>query len=245
MQRNRTCSHLGAQFMRPAGSISVPSQQRAALSPSASRRERRSAELRERLFRSALELFASKGYVETTVEDITEAADVGKGTFFNYFPSKEHILMAFGEMQLSRLESVICEAEQSDLPMREVMRTLVMRMTEEPVRNPAIVRALLQANLSSVPVRGEMVRIHDRNRALLSRLIRHGQEHGEIRTDLPAEEIAQVWRQTIFGTLMFWSLVGDASLVPRIEMAMRLLWDGIGVKPRAGSRDRTGTVQAT
>ena len=198
-----------------------------------SRRQRRSAELRERLFRSALELFASKGYAETTVEDITESADVGKGTFFNYFPSKEHILVAFGEMQLGKLESVIREAKASDQPMYELLRSLVMRMTEEPVRNPAIVRALLQANLSSVPVRGGMLRIHDRNRVLMGQLIRHGQERGEIRADLPAEEIAQVWRQTIFGTLMFWSLVGDATLTARIESAIYALWDGIGTKPHS------------
>src|SRR5215467_2176472 len=85
-----------------------------------SRRERRSAELRERLFRAALQLFASKGYAETTVEDITEAADVGKGTFFNYFPSKERLLIAFGEMQLARLEAVVGDAERSDQPMPEV-----------------------------------------------------------------------------------------------------------------------------
>src|SRR5262244_2336873 len=177
--------------MTSSGSVSVPPQRRALLPPVASRRERRSAELRERLFRSALGLFASKGYAETTVEDITEAADVGKGTFFNYFPSKEHILMAFGEMQLGKLESVINQARHSDQPMREVLRALVLRMTEEPIRNPSIVRALLQANLSSVPVRGEMLRIHDRNRALMGQLIGHGQQRGEIRTDLPAEEIAQ------------------------------------------------------
>src|SRR5499426_4828151 len=116
--------------MTPAGSISVSPQPPASLPPPASRRERRSAELRERLFRAALALFASKGYAETTVEDITEAADVGKGTFFNYFPSKEHILMAFGEMQLGKLESVINDARRSDQPMREVLRNLVMRMTE-------------------------------------------------------------------------------------------------------------------
>ena len=216
-----------------------PTDQRVSFPAAGSRRERRSAELRERLFRSALSLFASKGYAETTVWDITEAADVGKGTFFNYFPSKEHILMAFGEMQLGRLEAVVCEAEQSDLPMRDVMRMLVMRMTEEPIRQPAIVRALLQANLSSVPVRGEMVRIHDRNRALLGRLIRHGQERGEIRNDLPAEEIAQVWRQTIFGTLMFWSLTGDATLTARIETAIRLLWEGIRHKSGKHSGEKT------
>jgi AcrR family transcriptional regulator len=203
-----------------------------------SRRERRGAELRERLFRAALNLFAKKGYAETTVEDITEAADVGKGTFFNYFRSKEHILMAFGEMQLGKLEAIVREAQQSDLPMREVLHTLVLRMTEEPIRNPSIVRALLQANLSSVPVRAEMRRIHDRNRVLLGKLIRHGQERGEIRADFPAEEIAQVWRQTIFGTLLFWSLTGDHTLTERIEMSIRLLWDGIATRetPRASTR---------
>src|SRR5690349_11841727 len=74
------------------------------LAPPSDRRQRRSAEIRERLFRSALGLFAKKGFGETTVEDITEAADVGKGTFFNYFPSKDHILIAFGEMQLAKLQ---------------------------------------------------------------------------------------------------------------------------------------------
>jgi AcrR family transcriptional regulator len=229
--------------MSPAGSFSSAQTQGPGLLPVINRRERRSAELRERLFRSALALFASKGYAETTVEDITEAADVGKGTFFNYFPSKEHILMAFGEMQLAKLESVINEAQKSDRPMPEVLRTLVLRMTEEPIRNPAIVRALLQANLTSVPVRGEMLRIHDQNRRLISRLIRHGQERGEIRTDMPAEEIAQVWRQMVFGTLMFWSLVGDETLVARIETAIRLLWGGIGKKSQANSAKKIGTVK--
>ena len=208
-----------------------------------SRRIRRSAELRERLFRAALALFGKKGYAETTVEDITEAADVGKGTFFNYFPTKEHILMAFGEMQLGKLEAIVRDAKQSDLPMRDVLRMLVLRMTEEPMRNPAIVRALLQANLSSLRVRGNMLRIHDRNRALLGQLIRHGQERSEIRTDLPPEEIAQVWRQTIFGTLLFWSLAGDASLSERIEQSLEVLWTGIASRPSthiAKRRKQTG-----
>src|SRR5882762_3131321 len=119
-----------------------------------SRRERHGSELRERLFRAALALFAKKGYLETTVEDITEAIDVGKGTFFNYFPSKDHILLGFAEMQLAKLELIV----------------------------------------------------------------------GEIRRDLDPEDLAQVFRQTIFGTLLFWSLAGDASLTARIEQSMNVLW---------------------
>ena len=69
------------------------------------RRHRRSLEIRERLFRSALDLFAQQGFSDTTVEDITNAADLGKGTFFNYFPSKDHLLLAFADMQLTKLQS--------------------------------------------------------------------------------------------------------------------------------------------
>src|SRR6476661_5216543 len=68
------------------------------------RRERRKIEVRQRLFRAALQLFAIKGFNATTVEDITQAADVGKGTFFNYFPTKEHVLVEFYERHRERLE---------------------------------------------------------------------------------------------------------------------------------------------
>src|SRR5260370_25409091 len=115
---------------------SLPSANSASPPSRHDRRQRRSADIRERLFRAALALFAKKGYAETTVEDITEAADVGKGTFFNYFRSKEHILMAFSEMQLAKLESIVRETERSDLPMRRVLHAMALRMTEEPIRNP-------------------------------------------------------------------------------------------------------------
>src|SRR5215471_19913168 len=92
--------------------------------PASSRRLRRSAELRHRIFRSALTLFGKKGYAETTVEDITNAADVGKGTFFNYFPSKDHILLAFAEMQLSRLRRAVDDARERNIPLRQFFRSL-------------------------------------------------------------------------------------------------------------------------
>jgi AcrR family transcriptional regulator len=191
------------------------------------RRQRRSAEIRERLFRAALALFAKKGFAETTVEDITETADVGKGTFFNYFPSKDHILLAFGEMQLAKLEGAIETARRTNEPLPAFLRGLGPRMTEEPTRNPAIVRALLQAYLSTTPVRKAMIDLQKRIHSLHTQIIQLGQERGEIRGDLPAAEIAHVFRQTIFGTLLTWSLYGDATLHPRIESAFNVLWSGL------------------
>ena len=212
-----------------------------------SRRERRGAEIRERLFRSALRLFAQKGFAETTVEDITEAADVGKGTFFNYFPSKDHILLAFSDMQLAKLEQSIHGLRTSQQSLPEFMRGLVLRMSEEPLRNPGMIRALLLGYLSSTPVREAMINKQNRAHTLHKQMVEIGQERGEIRKDLPAAEIAHVFRQTILGTLLIWSVTGDASLQDRITSALQLIWNGIapqnsalnsGVPPSEGRSEQ-------
>src|SRR5437667_7246371 len=215
--------HLNmASRSKSPSSVIAPTEQSAP-----DRRQRRSAEIRERLFRAALNLFALKGCMETTVKVITAAADVGKCTFFNSFPSKDHSLLAFGEMQLSKLEAAIEMSRQIIEPMPEFLRTLGIRMTQEPTRNPAIIRALLQAYLSTTPVREAMMDLQGRVHALHTQMIQLGQDRGEIRNDLPAAEIANVFRQTIFGTLLIWSLYGDATLHSRIEAAFNLLWTGL------------------
>ena len=206
------------------------------------RRQRRSSQTRERLFRAALDLFAKHGFADTTVEDITNAADVGKGTFFNYFPSKDHVLLAFAEMQLSKLESIVDNLRVSNEPVPQFLRTLAVRMTEEPGRNPSLMRALLLANLSSTPVRDGMRINQARGHELLTDFVEIGQERGELRKDLPAGDIAQVFRQTVFGTLLIWSLYGDDSLSTRIRTAFDVLWQGLS--PRDGLAPAVPGVEA-
>jgi len=197
------------------------------------RRERRSIELRERIFRAALDLFAKQGFVETTVEDITNAADVGKGTFFNYFPSKDHILLAFAEMQLEQLRLAVEEARRAPEPLLEFVRSLLVRMTAEPARNPDLIRVFLLAFLGNSEVRQAMRDLHVHVLDLHTQMVQIGQERGEVRNDLPAAEIALVFRQAIFGTLLIWSLYGDASLQARMDSAFEIIWSGLS--PRAPS----------
>jgi len=211
------------------------------LSHPSNRRERHSRELRQRLFRAALDLFAKQGFAETTVEDITNAADVGKGTFFNYFPSKDHILLAFAEMQLGKLRVAVEEARRTSVPMPQFMRSLAALMTQEPMRNPAIIRVLLQAFLSNSQVREAMLDLQARVLAFHTEMIQLGQERGEIRGDLPAADIALVFRQTIFGTLLIWSLYGDSSLQSRMDSAFEVIWSGL--LPRTpGNFSNSGAV---
>ena len=198
----------------------------AGLPEGADRRSRRSAETRERLFAASVRLFAEKGFAETTVEDITNAADVGKGTFFNYFPSKEHILVAFSDMQLGKLERFVEAARISKEPMRAFFRTMSQQMTSEPAKKPDFMRALLQANLSSLSVRNVMRERNTRGEHLLSQFVQIGQERGEFRRDVSALEMARVFRQMTFGTVLLWSVYGDDSLAERIDRAIDILWTG-------------------
>lgn len=204
--------------------------------PHSTRRERRSAELRDRLFQAALQLFARKGYSETTVEDITNAADVGKGTFFNYFPSKEHILAAFGNTQIARVQAGADAAATTELPIRTFLNNLALDAISEPARNPAVVRALLQANLSSKPVRQVMREIHTRATALLARIVEVGQDRGEIRKEFASADIAQTLRQSLLGAMLIWSLYGDGSLEGRIEKVLNILWNGLATPGAVSGR---------
>ena len=71
------------------------------------RREQAKLERRERIYEAALNLFRTQGYESTTVDQITRQAGLAKGTFFNYFPTKDAVLRYLGSREIGRLGSTL------------------------------------------------------------------------------------------------------------------------------------------
>ncbi|PKB19862.1 TetR family transcriptional regulator [Janthinobacterium sp. 64] len=75
----------------------------AAATPASARPRTKPAEIRlDELMAAAEQLFLDKGVEATTVSDITTLADVAKGTFYHYFPSKQEMLAALAARYTSR-----------------------------------------------------------------------------------------------------------------------------------------------
>src|SRR6266480_1898595 len=88
-------------------------------------RERKKQRTRETIARSARELFAERGYHETTLPEIAEAADVSTRTIFAYFPSKEDILFDDLEQMKDALARTIAERAK-DTGALETVREFIL-----------------------------------------------------------------------------------------------------------------------
>jgi AcrR family transcriptional regulator len=178
----------------------------------ANRRARRSANIRERLFRSALQLFAERGYQKTTVQDITEAADVGKGTFFNYFPTKEHVLATYGEERVAAMEHALEQVKSGRRPVLAVLKELVRDLADHSSQSPDLLRSIFAAHLSSTPIRAHLQQRLRRGRRLMAEIFALAQKAGEVRRDIPAAELARLTHIVFMGVTIAWSLNPDSVL---------------------------------
>ena len=168
------------------------------------RRERRSCETRERLFRVAMNLFRDHGFQKTTVEDITEAADVGKGTFFNYFPSKEHVLSVLGEVQLAKYEKAALMAREQSTG--DALRWLYHALPSEVSSSPKMARSLITVFLTSEAVREFLTAGLARARGRLVTMFGDAQSRAEIARHHKPEDLAFRFQQSLFGSILLWTL---------------------------------------
>jgi AcrR family transcriptional regulator len=217
---------LNSPKPRPSATVSGPSSPHP---QPVGRRQRRAAETRIRLFRCALHLFSERGFQNVTVEDITEAADVGKGTFFNYFDTKDHVLGVMAEIQLGKVAEALSRATGGKQSIHAVLHHLFLRAAEEPGRSPDLARALISSFLASAGVRKIIAQHMKEGRRMIAEVVAAGQKRGEIDPRLRKEKVAIQVLQAFMGTVLFWSLHEQPPLKVWIEDSFLHFWRSIAV----------------
>ncbi|AWE50054.1 MULTISPECIES: TetR/AcrR family transcriptional regulator [Streptomyces] len=119
-------------------------------------RERKKQRTREALLRTALELFTTRGYEDTTVDDIADAVEVSQRTFFRYFAGKEEAALALQEMTETHFLQAVRERPAHEPPM-EALRQAVLESWDslsEVVESVAPVEVFLRMYqvIESTPV---------------------------------------------------------------------------------------------
>ncbi|GGW82010.1 TetR family transcriptional regulator [Streptomyces lomondensis] len=88
-------------------------------------RERKKRRTRDALLRAALELFATRGYEETTVDDIASAVDVSQRTFFRYFAGKEETAFFVPRLAEALVVDAVRARPPDEAPLEALRRAVL------------------------------------------------------------------------------------------------------------------------
>ncbi|MDF3288332.1 TetR family transcriptional regulator [Streptomyces silvisoli] len=88
-------------------------------------RERKKQRTRDALTRAAMELFTTRGFEGTTVDEIAESVEVSQRTFFRYFQNKEHAALAVEELIEGHFMAALRERPAAEPPL-EALRNAVL-----------------------------------------------------------------------------------------------------------------------
>jgi AcrR family transcriptional regulator len=103
---------------------------------------------RTHIIESALVLFASKGFADTTTSDICRAAGISTGSLFHYFPSKQAVFYGIWELDRTEWDEVFAAAEDDPDPWAALMAIVDKLAADaaEPIMAGLLVEVIAQAH---------------------------------------------------------------------------------------------------
>jgi len=158
----------------------------------AERRARRAEQRRRQILAAASRVFARKGYDRATTREIADEADLAEGTIYNYFDSKQQLLLALAQGIRIEFEHVISRLRAEGDPSTEIARGVrdSLRIMAD---NAEVIRGLVtglwnpQLEFSGYLIPGSQQLV-----AKVERLLATGVEQGRLRphdTDLVAKMV--------------------------------------------------------
>ena len=198
-----------------------------------SRRERKKEETKERIFKAAVKLFRDRGFETTTIDDITERADVAKGTFFNYFPRKEAVLGYLSEVQLADAHAFAQSLMAARKPARLKLIELLQRIASVYEKDPELSQYVLRESMKRAYTPSDAV--HNHWHQLFTDLYHQGQQAGEFRRDVEPRRAVYVIGSVYMGTVFMWlccrpgspGCEGTFGLKDELAAGLSLVLDGL------------------
>ncbi|MCB9791339.1 MAG: TetR/AcrR family transcriptional regulator [Alphaproteobacteria bacterium] len=161
-------------------------------------------ETRERVFEAALDVFREQGMAQARIEDIAQAAEVSRGTFYFHFPRREDVMLELLKRSQQELADQLDEMPE-DAPIAEVLFAVSRHMAERWEPEPELLTDLGGVALGAVdaasedsPERGATVT------ALVLRFQRAG-ERGEVMSLVNPELLTTFFLVNIFAAAWAWT----------------------------------------
>jgi AcrR family transcriptional regulator len=172
------------------------------------RRERLKAVVRARIIETAIDLFAARGLQAVTVDEIATRADVGKGTIYNYFQTKEEIVVAF-MVEFERKVQDRVRGLDLSRPLADVLVEFLRLQFKMKKPRHAFVRVFLgQMFLRTAEFLPHMAAIHKASLPPVETLFRELQRRGVVRADVEVPDLVSAFVTLHLGLTALWAVEG-------------------------------------
>ena len=186
---------------------------------------RRPSTSRTELERVALDLFATKGFDETTVDDIAAAAGIGRRTFFRYHPSKNDVVWGDFDAELARLRGWFDRCPP-DLPLMAAVHHAVLTFNRLDADQVPWHRRRMQLILRTPTLHAHSTLMYARWRAVVAEFV--AGRTGRRETDMLPQLIAYSALGAAVAAYDQWLRAEDADLDSLLDEAMGELSHGFG-----------------
>jgi AcrR family transcriptional regulator len=173
-----------------------------------------------RIIDAAVRLFATRGYWNSTLEEVAAAAGFTKGAVYYHFKSKEHLLLKVLEtIEARSIDATIDGVKQRGGSPTEQLESLVKHQTQWAARHPEdlAVMILMSVEISRAKskIRTQMFRIYHKLATLLETIIDAGKSTGEFTTRQATKDIVLYLEAVHDGNMLLWYRSGNDPAIGR------------------------------
>jgi len=190
-------------------------------------REEKKLQYRQKILNAAVKEFDLRGFANTSVSNIMQTADLGVGTFYNYFGSKEEVLMNLVKNLFSKVEKKVHEKAKKNSSSLELLETACKYTAELIDKNRFILPLLMTAVVHSDKPELSQKNLSPGFRNVFDEIILRGQNSGEIRNDISFDLISELFH-SIYQAAAFSKL--QIPFQENVRLKVKILIDGLLIK---------------